>query len=459
MWGSLHRHENASHLTAGFPLINLLLLSGLAACSATGTAQIGDNGGLGTPGGVMNVADAAIAGGDPEMALRVSQSVLATDPHNLDALYHEGAAYYAINRCMDAIAVYKVALTVNPASSNAELGIGRCELKQNAAQAELAFAAAVHDDPGNAKALNDLGIARDLQGNHAGAAGAYQQALLLDPGNVATEVNIGMSLALSGNGDEALQYLGPLATSPEATPKIREDYAAALVAAGRQTEARQVLAIDLTPDQVPPLLNDFSAAIASSQAAITQPAPAATASAAAQAAMPVVAPAPVVQTALATPPAASQQAANPPVIVPPPAPQAAIVTPPPAPQVAVVTPPPVLPAVTPPPAPTESAAAASPTLPDASAPPSAIAAAIAAASLPAAIPPAAAPAPQPIKTAAADPVPAPVAAPSPPPSAPAPQPVADVPAPAPPPSPAPPAPAKQTSGSWWNLLRAPTAAH
>jgi Flp pilus assembly protein TadD len=420
-----------------------LLLSGLAACSATGTAQIGDNGGLGTPGGVMNVADAAIAGGDPEMALRVSQSVLAADPKNLDALYHEGAAYYAINRCMDAIAVYKVALSVNPSSSSAELGIGRCELKQDAAQAELAFAAAVRDDPGNAKALNDLGIARDLQGNHAGAVGPYQQALLLDPGNVATEVNIGMSLALSGNGQQALQYLGPLATSPEATPKIREDYAAALVAAGRQTEAREVLAIDLTPDQVPPLLNDFAAAIASGQAPVTPPVASAVAPAApvAQAAPA----APVVQTTLATPPAASPPAASPPVVAPPPAPQVAVVAPPPA--------------------PIESAAAASPNLPDASAPPSAIAAAIAAASLPAALPaapPAASPAPAPIKTAAADPVPAPVAAASPPPSAaapPAPQPVADVPAPAPPPSPAPPAPAKQTSGSWWNLLRAPTAAH
>jgi tetratricopeptide (TPR) repeat protein len=178
MWEIRHRHENAKSLTAGLPLLNLLLVSGLAACANTGTPGIPDTGGLGGPTGVMNVADAAIAGGDPEMALRVSQSVLATDPHNLDALYHEGEAYYVINRCMDAIAVYKVALTVDPASSNAELGIGRCLLKQNAAQAELAFAAAVRDDPGNAKALNDLGIARDLQGNrseHRHVAGTFRQ--------------------------------------------------------------------------------------------------------------------------------------------------------------------------------------------------------------------------------------------------------------------------------------------
>jgi len=126
----------------GLPFIGFLLLP-LAACGQLGggqTSQLGDSAGTGPSTGVMNVADAAIAGGDPEMALKVSQSVLTADPTNLDALYHEGEAYYAINRCMDAIAVYKVALTVDPKSSDAELGIGRCLLKRNAAEAEIACA-------------------------------------------------------------------------------------------------------------------------------------------------------------------------------------------------------------------------------------------------------------------------------------------------------------------------------
>jgi len=262
--------------------------------------------------GVMNVVDAAIAGGDPAMALKVSQSVLATDPHNLDALYHEGAAYYAMNRCMDAIAVYKVALTVDPKSSEADVGVGRCLLRRDAVTAEQMFQAAVANDPDNASALNDLGISRDLQANHAGAQQAYQQALLLQPGSVSTEVNLGMSLALSGDGADALQYLGPLATSQEATPKIREDYAAALVAAGRPDEARAVLAVDLPADGVQQLMADFALAIST---------PAPPAAAAAPASAPAVstpaAPAPVVAQPLATqavapvPVAAAPAAASP----------------------------------------------------------------------------------------------------------------------------------------------------
>jgi Flp pilus assembly protein TadD len=207
---------------------------------------------------VMNVADAAIASGNPDMALKISQSVLADSPNNLDALYHEAAAYYAVGRCEDAIAAYKVALGIDPRSSDAETGIGRCLLKHNAAGAEQAFDAAVQYNPNNAAALNDLGVARDLQGNYAGATKPYEESLLVQPGVLSTEVNLGLSLALSGDAGDALNYLGPLATGTAATPKVREDYAIALIAAGRTDEARQVLAIDMTSDQIEQLISNVT---------------------------------------------------------------------------------------------------------------------------------------------------------------------------------------------------------
>jgi Flp pilus assembly protein TadD len=326
---------------AGF----LILALTLAGCAQTQTQTPAPATSANESSGVMNVVDAAIAGGDPSMALKVSQTVLASDPHNLDALYHEGAAYYAMNRCMDAIAVYKVALTVDQKSSEADVGIGRCLLRRDAVTAEQMFEAAVANDPDNASALNDLGIARDLQANHAGAQQAYQQALLLQPGSVSTEVNLGMSLALSGDGPDALQYLGPLATSQEATPKIREDYAAALVAAGRPDEARAVLAIDLPADGVQQLMADFALAISTPPpAAAPTVAPAVSAPAApapieaqplatqAVAPMPVAsaAPVPVAPSPAAPSPAAPSPAA-PVKAGPPPAAQADAAPPPAAP--------------------------------------------------------------------------------------------------------------------------------
>lgn len=256
---------------SGYPLRRLLrgsaaatMVLGLAACSQPGsqTAANAPSGSVGP--NTLNVADAAIAGGDPNMALSISQSILKDDPDNVDALVHEGDAYYALDRCLPAQAAYSVALKYDAKSSPAETGLGRCLLKSDPAAAEQAFIAAVNDDPGNAAAWSDLGIARDLQGNFAGAVEPYQKSLLANPGSMATEVNLGLSLALSGHGPQALAYLGPLASGQSATPKIREDYAAALIASGRDEEARQVLAIDLPPEQVQQAMDGFSALIASS---------------------------------------------------------------------------------------------------------------------------------------------------------------------------------------------------
>ncbi|MBB5372346.1 SPOR domain-containing protein [Acidocella aromatica] len=249
----------------GLAMASLAAVLSLSACAHNRGQQANTavpNGQIGTS--TLNVADAAIAGGNPNMALSVSQSVLANDPNNVDALVHEGDAYYALDRCPAAMASFQRALKRDAHASLAELGLGRCLLRTDPHAAEQAFMAAVQDDPGNANAYNDLGIARDLQGNFAGAVDPYQQALQNNPSLTAAEVNLGMSLALSGHGPEALQYLGPLATGQGATAKIREDYAAALVASGRDAEARQVLSVDLPPDQVNQAMEGFSSLISAS---------------------------------------------------------------------------------------------------------------------------------------------------------------------------------------------------
>ena len=223
--------------------------------------------------GTMNVADAAIAGGDPQLALSMTQAALASNPRDIDALVHEGDAFYALSQCIPAIAAYQRALQFDQRSAAASIGLGRCYLKTDPKAAEVAFNVAAGTDPGNAIIFNDLGIARDLQANFAGAAAAYQQSLSLNASATATEVNLGLSLALSGNGATALQYLGPLATGPSATPKIREDYAAALIAAGRNGEARQVLNIDLPPAQVDAALTGFANVIAGAQPQLGEASP------------------------------------------------------------------------------------------------------------------------------------------------------------------------------------------
>jgi Flp pilus assembly protein TadD len=237
----------------------------LAGCAANQSVSQGPSG-----ANALNVADAALAGGDPATALRVSQSVLASDPGSADALVHEGNAYYALDRYYDASAAYHAALKIDPHSSDAQTGLGRSLLKSDPAAAAAAFELATNDNPGNAAAWNDLGIAEDLSGNAAGSIEAYRRALAAQPGFTAAEVNLGLALALSGHADQALQFLAPLAVEPGSTPKIREDYAVALIASGRDSQASQVLSVDMPPDEVARAILGYKAVIAGSQPPLTE---------------------------------------------------------------------------------------------------------------------------------------------------------------------------------------------
>lgn len=414
---------------AGLSLVALAISLAMTGCASHNSSNSGTNGTIGP--NTLNVADAALAGGDPSMALNVSQSILANDPNNVDALIHEGDAYYALSRCPASEAAYRQALKYDPKSSDAQIGLGRCLLKVDPVQAEAAFLAATQVDPGNAAAFSNLGIARDLQGNFAGAADAYQQSLVLNAGSTATAVNLGLSLALSGHGQEALQYLGPIATGPDATPKIREDYAAALVAAGRNDQARQVLAIDMPSDKVNQTMAGFQSLIAANIANPSPPPPVAPTAAQVQTA-PVVA-MPMPQSNAAPMPLTPVASAVP---VPAPAPLPVVAAAEQAPQAAVVA------ASAPKTAPAPHVAvAAPPPKPAAKPAPAPVAVAQAAPAKPAAQ---TSPAPKPAPVVAAVPAPQPVAAPAPAPApkpAPAPAPVvAAAAAPAPVPKPAAPVP-------------------
>ncbi len=214
----------------------------------------------------MNLADADVVTGDPNMLLETSQAELARAPDDVAALEQEGDSDYALGRYGDAAAAYNRALVQNPSATAARIGLGRALLKSDPHGAETAFSAAVQTDPGNAAALNDLGIARDMQGNFAGAVAPYRQALQADPTLTAAQVNLGLSLALAGDGPDALALLAPLANGQGATPRIRADYAAALLADGQPRAAQDVLNIDLPPDQAASAMAGFTAAIATARA-------------------------------------------------------------------------------------------------------------------------------------------------------------------------------------------------
>jgi Flp pilus assembly protein TadD len=222
----------------------LLLATLLAACANENGLRLANT----LPG--LNVARAALSGGSPDIALNVSNGILAKEPRNVPALLTQADALNLLDRPDDAGASYARALANSPDSSDAKIGLGRLQLRSDPAQAQASILSVLEREPRNKIALNNLGIALDLQGDHAKAQDAYRRALGLDPSMRAAEVNMALSLALSGHAADAVQILRPIAELPAATPQMRHDLAVALTLAGDQQGAARMLNGDLTPEQV-----------------------------------------------------------------------------------------------------------------------------------------------------------------------------------------------------------------
>jgi Flp pilus assembly protein TadD len=221
----------------------------------------------------MEVADAALKGGSPEIALQIATNVLAIHPGNEDALLTKGEALTAMGRNDEAAAAFGAVLAVNSRSVGANIGLGRLRLGTNPVQAEQLFLEALNREPRNDVALNDLGIARDLQGRHADAQTAYRQALGINPEMSAAQVNLALSLAMSGQSRDAVQLLRPLADKPGASQQTRHDLAAVLMMSGDRASAAQILSKDLPPDQVQEALKAFASAQPNAAAAMMGAAP------------------------------------------------------------------------------------------------------------------------------------------------------------------------------------------
>ncbi len=235
---------------AGLSRTGFLLLTGLLALA--GCATVGPQPDAGHLG--LGLADSALAGGAPALALQVSRAVLARDPSNVPALLRRGDAYYQLGDYARAAASYRQAQVLQPRDVAPLMGLGRVALATDPAEAGARFSEVLAMEPSNQAALSDRGIADDLAGLHTEAQADYRRAIALaevqlkdDPGEdrngdlAATQVDLAVSLAISGQPSEAVRILRPIAGSPDASPRVRQDLAMALTLDDHDDEAAHLL--------------------------------------------------------------------------------------------------------------------------------------------------------------------------------------------------------------------------
>ncbi len=245
----------------GLGKIVLLALT-LTGCSFVGSAPTGG-------AASIRVAEAALAGGTPQVALQVAQHILERAPDNVPALVARGDALTQLGQHDAAVASFERALQADRTSIRGQIGLGRIRLTTDPAEAATLFRAVLLAEPTNAVALTDLGIALDLLGQHAEAHPFYRRALVANPNNLAAQANLALSLAMAGDTVGALQLAEPLGNDRTAPVKLRHNYAAILTMAGREAEAKQLLRQDLAHAQVEEAMAGYrqSAARATPQAA------------------------------------------------------------------------------------------------------------------------------------------------------------------------------------------------
>jgi len=233
--------------------IAILFVVLVGACSGTQSQGVADR----PPS--LSVAQAALAGGAPDVALKICSDALQHQPGNLAAQICEGDALAALGRRADAETSFERAQKLSPDDRGVLMGLGRLRLATDAQAAEALFQHVLNITPDNAEAWNDIGIARDLQGRHQEAQLAYGRALGLVPDMRAAEVNLALSMAMSGHADEAVTRLRRLASDPAASPKLRQDLAAALAMADKPDEAAKLLRGDLSPEQIDQAIAGYNA--------------------------------------------------------------------------------------------------------------------------------------------------------------------------------------------------------
>jgi Flp pilus assembly protein TadD len=211
------------------------------------------NTGAKAPG--LNVAEAALDGGAGQIALQVSDGVLRDSPNDIHALEIKGDALTLLGDYDQAGQIFQALLAKDPNSALAGIGLGRVKLAKDPAAAEQLFQRVLQHDPKNITALNNLGIARDLQGRHTQAQPAYREALAINPDLESAQVNLALSMAMSGQGPAAIKLLQAKATQPGAPAKVKHDYAVVLAMAGDRGRAERVLSDDMPPDQAHQLLD------------------------------------------------------------------------------------------------------------------------------------------------------------------------------------------------------------
>lgn len=194
------------------------------------------------------LAQAAIAGGDPSVAVRFYADRLRNAPDSVEARLGLADAQMALGDLAGARATLEDGTAQTPEMSGR---LGRIALRQRQfPDATRHFEAVLAENPGSIPARNGLAVVADMSGDHGTAQRLYRGLLEQHPENQGVRNNLGLSLILDGKPREAINVLIDLAAIPTAPPQTLQNLAMAYAMIGRRDAAAQILEASLSEGAV-----------------------------------------------------------------------------------------------------------------------------------------------------------------------------------------------------------------
>ena len=195
---------------------------------------------------LTRIGDTALRSGEIETAVGLFEQATLTDGRNVTAALGLGDALLAAGRDLDASRAFERALAIQPNLPAAAYGYARSMIAIQRPEVAVAhLSRLVTQNPSSVEALNALGVAQDLLGDHAAATATYRQALGVVPASTSVRNNLALSLALQEKFADAVDLLRPLAEGPEATRRARQNLALIYGMQGDMRAAERISRVDL----------------------------------------------------------------------------------------------------------------------------------------------------------------------------------------------------------------------
>lgn len=234
---------NISRITRRVLAASTLLLT-VAACQMTPPNPKGGENPILSQSKLMDLGQNAEARGESNAALAFYQQANLGFPSDPAPLLGLARLYGKLGSHQESSAAYSKLAELSKGQDriNYHVAAGRALLlARDAIKAEAAFEQALAQDNASIKALNGLGIARDLQGRHGEAQEIYRTILEIDAINRSAINNLALSLMVTGDTEQATGLLETLSRKHNQNENYVRNLAMAYGMAGQMDLARTVL--------------------------------------------------------------------------------------------------------------------------------------------------------------------------------------------------------------------------